>query len=72
MEYYKAVLLNVPVELLKRLNEASSVMKISRSELIRRVLTRELEFVFGCEIARVSKSKEEATTDYIRWIREAI
>ena len=34
MDYYKAILINVPVELLKRLNQASVALALSRSELI--------------------------------------
>ena len=72
MHCYKAIIINVPADLLKRLNEASTLMELSRSELIRRVLTRDIEFVFEHEIPKVSKTREEATADYVKWVRDII
>ena len=50
MENHRAILLNVPIGLLKRLTEAATAMEISRSELIRRVLKRDVEFVLRQEV----------------------
>jgi metal-responsive CopG/Arc/MetJ family transcriptional regulator len=52
MDCYKAILINVPVELFKRLNQASVALALNRSELIRQVLTRDINFVFEREIDR--------------------
>ena len=69
MDTYKPILLNVPLGLLQRLNEASAAMRISRSELIRRSLSRDLEFVIRYEISRLAKATEESASDYFRWVK---
>jgi metal-responsive CopG/Arc/MetJ family transcriptional regulator len=72
MDCYKAILINVPVDLLQRLNEASAALTLSRSELIRRALTRDIEFVFEHEIPGVSKAKEANTAEYGKWVRDIV
>ena len=72
MVAYKAVLVNVPVELLKRLNQASLALALSRSELIRQVLTRDMDFVFEHEINRVANAKVETTAHYAKWVRDIV
>lgn len=68
MENYSAILLNVPIELLKRLTKAAAAMEISRSELIRRALRRDVEFVLREEIPCLLASKEKTMADYSRWL----
>ena len=68
MNNHKAILLNVPVDLLKRLNEAATAMEISRSELIRRALKRDVEFMLRQEVPELSKAKEKKLLDFTRWL----
>ena len=72
MESYKAVILNIPFQLLDRLNHAARGLSLSRSELIRRSLSRDLDFVLQQEVPRLSKAREEASYDYARWLEERL
>ena len=71
MQNHRAILLNVPMELLTRLNEASTAMDVSRSEFIRRALTRDVEFVLEHEVLLVSRAKEQTTLDFTQWLKES-
>ena len=68
MDKHRTILLNVPIELRKRLTKAAVAMEISRSELIRRALRRDVEFVLREEIPSLLASKEKTTADYSRWL----
>ena len=69
MDTRKSILLNVPLKLFQRLNEASAAMAISCSELIRRSLSRDLEFVLKYEIALIARARGEASRDYALWAK---
>ena len=66
----KSILLNVPLRLFQRLNEASAAMAISRSELIRRSLSRDLEFVLDYEVALIARFRADAGRDYALWAKK--
>ena len=68
MDNHKAILLNGPVKLLQSLTKAAVAMEISRSELIRRALKRDVEFVLKEEIPSLIASKEKTMADYSRWL----
>ena len=71
MQNHRAILLNVPTDLLERLNEASTAMDVSRSEFIRRALTRDVEFVLEHEVFLVSRAKEQTKLDFTQWLKES-
>ena len=72
MDTYKPILLNVPLGLLQRLNEASAAMSLNRSALIRRSLSRDLDFILRYEISRRAKGNEATARDYGRWVKNII
>ena len=69
MEHSRAILLNVPIDLLNRLSEAAIAMEISRSELIRHVLKRDVEFVLRQEVPSKLPEKERTIVEYGRWLK---
>ena len=69
MEHCRAILLNVPIDLLNRLTEAATAMEISRSELIRHVLKRDVEFVLRQEVPSQLLAKERTIVEYGRWLK---
>ena len=71
MENHRPILLNVPLRLLQRLDVASKALSVTRSELIRRSLTRDLDFVLEHEVPRFAKAREDAGGAYSRWLKEA-
>ena len=72
MDTYKPILLNVSLGLLQRLNEASAAMCINRSALIRRSLSRDLDFILRYEISHRAKGNEATARDYGRWVKNII
>jgi hypothetical protein len=72
LDTYKPILLNVPLGLLQRLNQASAAMRISRSALIRRCLSRDLEFVLRCELSHLAEANEQSALDYFRWVENIV
>ena len=71
MENHRPILLNVPLRLLQRLDVASKALSVSRSELIRNSLARDLDFVLGHEVPRLAKARENAAGAYASWLKEA-
>lgn len=69
MENHRAILINVPIGLLKRLTEAATAMEVSRSELVRRMLKRDVEYILRQEVPALLAMKEQTTQDYSRWMR---
>ena len=63
MENHRAILINVPIGLLKRLTEAATAMNVSRSELIRLALKRDVEFILRQEVPSLLAMKEQTTRD---------
>jgi hypothetical protein len=72
LENHKAILLNVPLGLLEGLNEASAAMSISRTELIRRCLSRDLKFVFRFELSHLADANSATAQDYFRWVANIV
>ena len=68
MENHRGVLINLPIGLLKRLDEAATAMEVSRSEVIRRALKRDVEFVLKEEVPFILAAREQIMMDYRRWL----
>jgi len=65
---HKPILINVPISLLEQLDEAADCLDLSRSELVRRSLHRDLKFVMKHEVEEVVRAREKAETIYSSWI----
>ena len=68
---HRPVLINIPTELLRKLDEAAQHLDLSRSELVRRSLHRDIKFVLKHEVAEASKAKEKTNALYASWTQRA-
>ena len=68
MENHRGILINLPISLLRRLDEAAAAMEVSRSEVIRRGLKRDVEFVLKEEVPSILAAREKVMIDYRRWL----
>jgi metal-responsive CopG/Arc/MetJ family transcriptional regulator len=68
---HKPVLINIPTVLLKQLDKAAERLELSRSELVRRSLHRDLKFVVKHEVAEVTKAKGKTAARYAEWVQRA-
>ena len=66
-ERYKPILLNIPLDMLGQLDCAAKVLGITRSDLIRKSLARDLAFVLDEELALAQKREEQVMRDYKKW-----
>src|SRR5262249_55172006 len=66
-EPYKPVLLNMPITLLERLDNAASALQMNRSDLIRRSLARDLEFLVSNEVALARARENTSQRLYRIW-----
>ena len=64
----KPILLNLPLSLVEQLDTAAGVLNFTRTDLIRRSLSRDLRFVFLHEVPRARQFKEETATRYAAWL----
>lgn len=55
----RPILLNVPIDLLEQLDEASVILRLPRTRLILRSLNRELQTDLRDEVARHQKTLEQ-------------
>ena len=68
---HKPILINIPIELLHELDRAAERLELSRSELVRRSLHRDLKFVVKHEVAEVTKAKGKTAARYAEWVQRA-
>lgn len=61
---HKPILINIPTRLLTQLDKAAKRLDLSRSELIRRSLSRDLKFVIKHEVAEAYKARAKAAAIY--------
>jgi len=66
----QAVLIQFPRALLKALDEASIALDMCRSDIIRRSLARDLEYVMSHEVPSALKHKQEAADRYPEWFHK--
>jgi len=65
----QAVLIQFPRALLKALDEASIALNMCRSDIIRRSLARDLEYVMSHEVPSALRNEKEAAERYPEWLR---
>lgn len=66
----QAVLIQFPRALLKALDEASIALDMCRSDIIRRSLARDLEYVMSHEVPCALRHKKEAADRYPEWLHK--
>jgi hypothetical protein len=55
-----------------RLDQAAAALNLCRSDVIRRCLTRDLEFVERHEIESAQRLRKKISVTYIRWIKAKV
>lgn len=68
---HKPVLINIPINLLQQLDKAAEHLDLSRSELVRRSLHRDVKFVLKHEVDQASKAKAKVAALYASWTQRA-
>ncbi len=68
---HKPILINIPTALLKQLDKAAERLELSRSELVRRSLYRDIKFVLKHEVAEITKAKGKTAARYSEWVQRA-
>lgn len=61
------ILLRMPIPILTKLDEAAKTLNMSRSDVIRRSLARDLEFIVAHEIERMKEHQRQTEAAYLRW-----
>jgi metal-responsive CopG/Arc/MetJ family transcriptional regulator len=67
MKNHKPILINMPIELLRNLDDAATQLSLCRSELIRRCLKRDLTFVADRQLQRFNEASQSTMHDYAYW-----
>ena len=68
---HKPILINIPIELLHELDKAAQRLDLSRSELVRRSLHRDLQFVIKHQVEEASRAKAKTAARYASWTQPA-
>ena len=66
----KAILLHLPIELLQAFDRAANVFGLSRSEAIRRSLTRDAAYIVEREFTKAREEKQRRIDGYRLWLAE--
>jgi metal-responsive CopG/Arc/MetJ family transcriptional regulator len=61
-EPFKPILVNIPISLLNELDEVAITLSQTRSHLIRRAISRDLQFVTKHELSRARTSEADIQT----------
>jgi metal-responsive CopG/Arc/MetJ family transcriptional regulator len=64
MKSYKPILINIPLTLLERLDHAAANLNLSRSELLRRSLRRDLIFITDHELKNLNQAMHITMRQY--------
>ena len=67
MKNHKPILINIPLELLHKLDDAATQLSLCRSELIRRSLKRDLTIVADRQLQRFNEASQSTMHDYAYW-----
>jgi metal-responsive CopG/Arc/MetJ family transcriptional regulator len=67
MKNHKPILINMPLELLRNLDDAATQLSLCRSELIRRCLKRDLTFIADRQLHHFDEAKQSTMHDYEQW-----
>lgn len=67
MQSKKAILLHLPIAMVEQLDAVTEVMRMNRSDVIRRSLARDLEFINSVELKQRVESELELNRLYNRW-----
>ena len=66
---YRKILLRLPSDMMDALDQASTAFGMTRSDIIRRSLARDLCYVMDHEIKLVEQVSDRAKAGHKRWIR---
>jgi hypothetical protein len=64
---YRPIQLNLPLDVLEQLTRAAQVMGMTRADLIRRSICRDLQFVLESEVTLAEAAKEKRDAVYKHW-----
>ncbi|MFT5508434.1 MAG: metal-responsive CopG/Arc/MetJ family transcriptional regulator [Hyphomicrobiaceae bacterium] len=67
MKNHKPILINMPLDLLHKLDDAATQLSLCRSELIRRCLKRDLTFIAHRQLHRFNEASQSTMHDYAYW-----
>jgi metal-responsive CopG/Arc/MetJ family transcriptional regulator len=67
LKNHKPILINIPLKLLRQLDDAAAQLSLCRSELIRRCLKRDLTFILDRQLHRFNEAKQSTMHDYAHW-----
>ncbi len=67
MQQAKRILVALPVELVLKLDEAAEVLMMTRTDIIRRSLLRDMDFITENELQRARRHQQETRDIYEEW-----
>jgi hypothetical protein len=64
----RPILINLPLGLLANLDEAATVLRLTRTDVIRRSLLRDLDYVVRYELQRTLEHRQKEEEAYLEWV----
>jgi metal-responsive CopG/Arc/MetJ family transcriptional regulator len=71
MQKQKAILISLPESLVDQLDEAAQALNMARTEVIRRSLTRDIDYIVRYEIQTALQQLQERERRYIERVQTA-
>ena len=70
MDNKKAVLINLPGSLVQQLDEAAQALNMARTDVIRRSLKRDIDYMVLYEIQTALQQRQDRERRYVEWVRD--
>jgi metal-responsive CopG/Arc/MetJ family transcriptional regulator len=70
MDKKKAILINLPESLVQQLDEAAQALNMARTDVIRRSLKRDVDYMVRYEIQTALQERQERERCYVDWVQK--
>lgn len=64
----KPILINLPIDLVRQLDEAANLLGMYRTDIIRKCLSRDIQYVLQVEAPKSLKIKQNLHDEYPGWV----
>ena len=64
----KPILINLDLQLVKSLDDAAHRLGMNRTDIIRKCLSRDIQYVLQIEVPKSTKLKQELSDQYPGWM----
>ena len=69
MQKKKAILIHLPESMVEQLDEAAQALNMARTDVIRRSLGRDIDYIVRYEVQSALQHRQERERRYVEWVQ---